>query len=263
MTAPRTAQPDGGGVTDPVVAVVTGGGRGIGAAVAARLAAAGTSVAVVDRTEDDTAETVAALRAAGGTALGLGCDVAAADQVTAAVTEVVRAFGGLDVLVNCAGVTRDRLLLTMDDDEWDTALDVNLGGTVLWCLAAAGQMRRRRGGHIVNFASVAADGNPGQANYAAAKAAVTGFTRDLAAELGPHGITVNAVAPGFVATPMVDALATRLGAGREEFLERAAAQSALGRVGTVEDIAGVVAFLTGPDTGFLTGQTLYVDGGQP
>ncbi|MEU2929332.1 3-oxoacyl-ACP reductase FabG [Streptomyces sp. NPDC007251] len=245
------------------VAVVTGAGRGIGAAVAARLAATGASVAVVDRTEDDTADTVAAVRATGATALGLGCDVAVADQVRAAAHEVVGAFGRLDALVNCAGVTRDRLLLTMDDDEWDTALDVNLGGTVLWCQAAAGQMRRQRSGHIVNFASVAADGNPGQTNYAAAKAAVTGFTRDLAAELGPYGVTVNAVAPGFVATPMVDALAERLGADRAQFLDRAAAESALGRVGSVEDIAAVVAFLAGPDSGFVTGQTVYVDGGQP
>ncbi|MFY4719231.1 SDR family oxidoreductase [Streptomyces sp. LaBMicrA B280] len=233
------------------------------AAVAARLAAAGASVVVVDRTEDDTARTVAALRAAGGTALGLGCDVADTGQVGAAVREVVRVFGRLDVLVNCAGITRDRLLLTMEDDEWDAVLDVNLGGTLLWCLTAVEQMRRQRGGHIVNFASVAADGNPGQSNYAAAKAAVTGLTHDLAAELGPSGITVNAVAPGFVATPMVDALAERLGVDRGEFLDQAAARSALGRVGSVEDIAGVVAFLTGPDSGFLTGQTVYVDGGQP
>lgn len=245
------------------VAVVTGAGRGIGAATSRRLSAAGLSVAVVDRTELDTADTVAAVTAAGGTAMGVGCDVAVADEVDAAVRRVNEVLGPVDVLVNCAGVTRDRLLLTMGDDDWDTVMDVNFGGTVHWCRAVAGQMKQRGGGRIVNFSSVAADGNAGQANYAAAKAAVSGFTRTLAAELGPYGVTVNAVAPGFVATPMVDELAERLGADREAFLAEAATRSALGRVGAAEEIGDVVAFLAGSASAYVTGQTLVVDGGRP
>ncbi|ACU71635.1 short-chain dehydrogenase/reductase SDR [Catenulispora acidiphila DSM 44928] len=250
--------PDGTGT----VAVVTGAARGIGAAVALRLAAGGATVVVVDREERDTAGTVAAVRRAGGRALGIGCDVAVAAEVRTAMLRIAAAYGRLDILVNCAGVTRDRLLLAMDDPEWDTVLDVSLGGTMRWSLAAAELMKHRGTGRIVTFSSVAADGNPGQSNYATAKAALAGFTRALASELGPHGITVNAVAPGFVATPMVAELADRLGVDREAFLKEAASHAAVGRVGTVDDIAAVVAFLTGRDSGYLTGQTVSVDGGR-
>jgi 3-oxoacyl-[acyl-carrier protein] reductase/novobiocin biosynthesis protein NovJ len=247
---------------DGRVAVVTGAGRGIGASVARRLAAGAATVFVVDRDEPDTAATVAAIGRAGGRAFGLGCDVAVAEQVRAASQRVWAMCGRLDVLVNCAGITRDRLLLAMDDTEWDAVVDVSLGGTMHWSLAAAEHMKRLGAGRIVSFGSVAADGNAGQTNYATAKAALAGFTRTLAAELGPHGITVNAVAPGFVATPMVDELASRLGVDREAFLKEAAARAAVGRVGTVEDIVGLVAFLAGPESGYLTGQTVYVDGGR-
>jgi novobiocin biosynthesis protein NovJ len=243
------------------VAIVTGAARGIGAATAKRLAAAGVSVAVVDRTESDTDGTVAAVRAVGGRAVGVGCDVAEADQVLAAVDEVVRVFGHVDVLVNCAGVNQDRLLLTMSDDEWDTVVDVNLGGTVRCSLAVAPHMKQCGYGRIINFGSVAAEGNAGQANYAAAKAAIAGLTRTLAAEFGPYGITVNAVAPGFVVTSMVDDLARRLGRDKEAFLGDAAAQAAVGRVGAPDDIAAVVAFLASAESEYLSGQTIYVDGG--
>lgn len=253
------------GATAPgetVVAVVTGAAGGIGAATARRLAADGAAIAVVDRAERDTAMTVEAIRADGGRAEGLGCDVAVAGQVTAAARRVIDQFGHADVLVNCHGVNRDSLLLTARDDEWDTVTDVNLGGSMYWCLTLGPHMRQRRWGRIINFSSVAAEGSAGQASYATAKAAIAGFTRTLAAELGPHGVTVNAVAPGFVATPMVDDLARRLHVDRATFVREAAARTAVGRIGTPDDIACLVSFLASPGSGYLTGQTIRVDGGQ-
>lgn len=245
-------------------AVVTGAGRGIGAATAKRLAGPGERawVAVVDRAESDTAGTVAAIRADGGRALGVGCDVADPDRVAAAAAQIIDAFGHVDVLVNCAGATCDRLLLTMSDEEWDAVVDVNLGGSMLWSLALGAHMKQRGSGRIVNFGSVAAEGSAGQTNYATAKAAIAGFTRMLAAELGRHGVTVNTVAPGFVATPMMDDLIQRLGVERDAFLHEAADQTALGRVAAPEEIAGIVAFLAGPESGYLTGQTIHVEGGR-
>jgi 3-oxoacyl-[acyl-carrier protein] reductase/novobiocin biosynthesis protein NovJ len=252
MSAPECA----GAAT--AVAIVTGAARGIGAVTAKLLAARGVSVVAVDRDEGELAGTVAAL---GSTGTGIGCDVTSADQVTSMARRAVGEFGYVDVLVNCAGVTRDRLLLTMTDDEWDATVDVNLGGTIRCSRIVGEHMKRRRSGHIVNFSSVAADGNAGQANYATAKAAITGFTRALAAEFGPFGVTVNAVAPGFVATAMVDDLADRLNVDRQAFLDRAGAATALGRVASATDIAGVVAFLAGPRSGYVTGQTVYATGG--
>jgi 3-oxoacyl-[acyl-carrier protein] reductase/novobiocin biosynthesis protein NovJ len=243
------------------VAVVTGAARGIGAATAKLLAADGVAVVAVDRNASDLAETVVAIHALGGRGTGLGCDVTSAGQVTSMVRRAVGEFGHVDILVNCAGVTHDRLVLTMTDEEWDTTVDVSLGGTIRCSRAVGEHLKQRRRGHIVNFSSVAADGNAGQANYATAKAAITGFTRALAAELGPFGVTVNAVAPGFVATAMVADLADRLGVDRQAFLDRAGASTALGRVGSAADIAGVVAFLAGPKSGYVTGQTVYAAGG--
>ncbi|MEV7387087.1 SDR family oxidoreductase [Streptomyces sp. NPDC091215] len=242
--------------------MVTGAGRGIGAATAGRLAAEGMTVIVVDRTEPDTAATVSAVRAAGGRAGGLGCDVAVAHEVTAAVASAVAQFGHVDVLVNCAGVNQDRLLLTMSDQEWDTVLDVNLGGTMRCSYAVGRHMSRQGHGRIINFGSVAARGNAGQTNYATAKGAIAGFTRTLAAELGPYGVTVNAIAPGFVATPMVDELAARLGVDRDTVLREAALSSAVGRIGTPEEIAATVAFVARPESGYLSGETIHVEGGR-
>lgn len=247
---------------DRTVAMVTGAVRGIGAATARWFAQAGAAVVVVDRSAAEIDESVADVRALGGRALGVCCDVADPAQVTAAVDRALASFGHIDVLVNCAGITRDRLLLTMSDEEWDSVLDVNLGGTLRCSLAVGEHMRKRGRGRIVNFSSVAAEGNPGQSNYAAAKAAIAGLTRALAAELGPHGITVNAVAPGFVATAMVDDLVRRLGVDRQEFLGEVAGQAALGRIGSVDDIAGVVAFLASSESGYLTGETVSVRGGR-
>ncbi len=243
------------------VAIVTGAGRGIGAATAERLAGSGVTVAVLERTEADAAATVSSIRAAGGRAVGIGCDVSSTDQVGAAIDRTVAEFGRLDILVNNAGVTRDNLLFMMSDEDWDTVIDVHLHGAVRTARAAQPHMVRQGAGRIVNLSSVAALGNPGQANYATAKAAIQGLTRTLAVELGPHGITVNAVAPGFIATAMTDDTARRLGAGPAELRERVASRVPLRRIGAPSDIAGVVAFLVSADATYLTGQTLFVDGG--
>ncbi|MGR6316965.1 3-oxoacyl-ACP reductase FabG [Micromonospora soli] len=246
-----------------LVAVVTGAGRGIGAATARRLSADGAAVAVVDRSVPGTHDTVGEIEAAGGRAIGVACDVAAADQVEAAFDRVVDAFGRVDVLVNNAGVIRDNLLFMMSEQDWDTVLRVHLRGTFLCVRAAQRHMARRGGGRIVNLSSIAARGNRGQANYSTAKAAVQGLTRTFAAELGPHGITVNAIAPGFIATPMTDETARRMGRDPDEFRHDTAARVPLRRVGSPDDIAGVVAFLAGPDAAYITGQTIHVDGGHP
>jgi len=243
------------------VAFVTGAGRGIGAATAARLAREGAAIAVVDRIEADTAETVAAVLAAGGTAIGIGCDVAVTDQVEAAVERAVTELGRLDVLVNNAGVLRDNLLFKMTDDDWDTVLAVHLRGAFLCARAAQKHMVAQKSGRIINLSSTSALGNRGQANYAAAKAGIQGFTRTLAIELGPYGINVNSIAPGFITTAMIDETARRMGITTEQFQQGAAQTLPLRRTGTPDDIAGVVAFLAGPDSSYITGQNIYVDGG--
>jgi 3-oxoacyl-[acyl-carrier protein] reductase len=243
------------------VAFVTGAARGIGAATARRLAADGAAVAVIDLREPDTEETVAAIRQTGGTAVGMGCDVADAGQVEAAFNRAVAELGRLDILVNNAGVIRDNLLFKMTEEEWDTVLRVHLRGAFLCSREAQKHMVAQKSGKIVNLSSTSALGNRGQANYSAAKAGIQGFTRTLAIELGPFGVNVNAVAPGFVVTAMTDATARRVGVEPEQFREAAAAAVPLRRVGEPEDIANVIAFLVSDDASFVTGQTIYVDGG--
>ena len=242
-------------------ALVTGAGRGIGAATALRLAADGADVAVLDLHEKDTEETVAAIRAAGGRAIGIGGDVAVTEQAEAAVERVVAEFGRIDVLVNNAGITRDNLLFKMTDEDWDAVLGVHLRGPFLLSRAAQRHMTQQRYGRIVNVSSTSALGNRGQANYSAAKAGVQGFTRTLAIELGPFGIRVNAVAPGFIESAMTEATAQRMGTDLATFKEAVAAALPLRRTGVPADIAGVVSFLVGDDSAYVTGQTLYVDGG--
>ena len=243
------------------VAFVTGAGRGIGAAIATRLAADGAKLAVIDLTEDAGKATAETIRAAGGTAINLGCDVSQPDQVTAAVERAVGELGGLDVLINNAGVIRDNLLFKMTDDDWDTVIGVHLKGSFLCAREAQKHMVDNRWGKIVNLSSTSALGNRGQTNYSTAKAGLQGMTKTLAIELGPFGINVNAVAPGFIDTEMTRAVAVRVGVDPEERKAATAKMVPLRRVGVPEDIAGVVSFLCGPDSSYVTGQVIYVAGG--
>jgi 3-oxoacyl-[acyl-carrier protein] reductase len=243
------------------VAIVTGAARGIGAATAKRLAADGFAVAVLDLDEAACADTVAAITGAGGQAIGVGADVADAAQVEAAVNRVAAELGGPTVLVNNAGVTRDNLLFKMTEQDWDTVLGVHLRGAFLMSKAAQRYMTEAGWGRIVNLSSTSALGNRGQANYAAAKAGMQGFTKTLAIELGRFGVTVNAIAPGFIVTEMTRATAERMKIDFEDLQKGAAATIPVQRVGTPEDIAATVAFLVREDASFVSGQVIYVAGG--
>ncbi len=244
---------------DGRVAVVTGAARGIGAGTARRFASEGAAVAVLDLDEAAASETAAGLGAT--RAIGVGCDVSDAAAVDAAVQRVVEELGSLDVLVNNAGITRDNLLFKMSEDDWDSVMAVHLKGAFLMSRAAQQHMVEAKYGRILNLSSVSALGNRGQANYAAAKMGVQGLTRTLALELGPFGITANAIAPGYVVTEMTDATARRVGVDPEEYRAAAAKLNPVRRVGWPEDIAAAAAFLCSEEAGYVTGQTLYVDGG--
>ena len=237
-------------------ALVTGASRGIGRAVALRLASEGASVALNYNSGQQEAETVAAeITAAGGSAVTLQGNVADATQAEALVDAAAEALGGLDILVNNAGITRDNLLMRLSEDDWDAVIDTNLKGAFLCTKAAIRPMLRQRFGRIVNMSSVVAiTGNPGQANYTAAKAGLIGFTRTVAREVASRGITVNAIAPGFIATQMVDSIPEDLQAQIRERIP-------LGAFGTPEDVAGCVAFLVSADAAYVTGQVLSIDGG--
>ncbi len=237
------------------VAVITGAGRGLGREIAATLAAAGAKVACVDVDADSLGESVAAIEAAGGTAAAFTCDVTDADRVNEVVKEVTAKWGGLQILVNNAGITRDTLVMRMKDDQWDSVIAINLRGTFLFTRAAVRPMMKARRGRIINIASVSGlMGNPGQANYSASKAGVIGLTRTVARELAGRKITVNAVAPGFIATEMT----AKLG---EEILGQVREQIPLGRLGEPQDIADAVLYLASAAADFITGQVLTVDGG--
>ncbi|HZT44704.1 MAG TPA: SDR family oxidoreductase [Gaiellaceae bacterium] len=235
---------------DGKVALVTGGGRGIGKATLARFAAEGAQVAAVDLAFDDD---VPGLR--------LETDVTAREQVEAAVERTVAELGGLDFLVTSAGIIRDNLVHKLSDDDWDAVIATHLRGTFLATQAAQRQMVEQKSGKMVLISSASAQGNRGQLNYSAAKAGIQGMTKTLAIELGRFGINVNCVAPGFISTAMTRQTAERVGLDFEEFKELGAKQAPLGRVGEPEDVAGVIAFLCSEDAAYVSGQVIYIRGG--
>ncbi|MEV6220012.1 3-oxoacyl-ACP reductase FabG [Nocardia fluminea] len=242
-------------------AIVTGAARGIGAAVARRLAADGFAVAVIDLDEAAGKPVVAEIEAAGGRAIAIGADVADEAAVDAAVERVAAELGAPTVLVNNAGVLRDNLLFRMSADDWDTVMNVHLRGSFLMTRAVQKHMTAAGFGRIVNLSSTSALGNRGQANYAAAKAGLQGFTKTLAFELGKFGITANAIAPGFIETEMTAATAARVGVAFEDFKAGAAAEIPVARTGVPDDIAHAVSFFVSEGAGFVSGQVLYVAGG--
>ena len=246
---------------DGRIAIVTGAARGIGAAVARKLASDGHSVAVLDLEASACAETVEAIVASGGRALAIRADVSDEEAVTAAVARVADELGSPTVLVNNAGITRDNLLFKMTVDDWDLVMGVHLRGAFLMSRAAQRHMVEAGFGRIISLSSISALGNRGQANYSAAKAGIQGFTKALAIELGKFGITCNAIAPGFIETEMTMATAKRLGVDFEEFKQQAIAQTPVKRTGKPEDVANVASFLASEGAGFVSGQVIYVAGG--
>ena len=242
-------------------ALVTGGGRGIGAATAMRFADEGAIVMISDL-DLEPAETVAAqIRSQGRLALAVACDVTERLAVEALVNRAVKEYGGLDILVTCAGILRDNLIHKMTDTDWDLVIDTHLKGTFLCAQAAQRVMVPARQGKMVFLSSNSALGNRGQVNYSAAKAGIQGIARTLAIELGPFNINVNAVAPGFIETRMTQAVAERTGIDYADLKKAAAERTPLRRIGRPEDIAGVVSFLCSDDASFVTGQTIYATGG--
>jgi 3-oxoacyl-[acyl-carrier protein] reductase len=242
-------------VTDRV-ALVTGASRGIGRAIALHLASDGYAVAVnYTSNADKAAAVVEAIEEAGGRAFAVRADVGDPDDVASMFAQVEDALGAVTVLVNNAGITDDGLLLRMSLDQWDRVITTNLRSVYLCTKAALRPMIRAKGGRIINISSVSGvSGNPGQANYAASKAGVIGFTKSTAKEVGSRGITVNAVAPGFIATDMTDALG-------DSVTDAATQQISLGRLGSPEEVASVVGYLASDGASYITGQTIVVDGG--
>jgi 3-oxoacyl-[acyl-carrier protein] reductase len=240
------------------VALITGGGRGIGAATAEVFAREGASVAVCDMDEGPAREVAEPL---GEKGLALACDVTRREQVEGAVRRAVEAFGRLDILVCCAGITRDNLVHKMSDDDWAAVIATHLTGSFLACQAAQRVMVPQRYGKMVLLSSTSALGNRGQTNYSTAKAGLQGMARTLAIELGPFNINVNAVAPGFVETRMTEATARRMGVDWEEFKQRALENTPLRKLGQPVDIANVIAFLCSDDAGYVSGQVIYARGG--
>lgn len=238
------------------IAIVTGASRGIGRAIALELANQGADVVVnYSGNEEKAKSVVEEILSSGSRAFAVQCDVSDSDSVAAMLKRTIDEFGKVDILVNNAGITKDNLLMRMKEDEWDQVINTNLKGVFLCTKAVTRPMMKQRKGRIINVASVVGiTGNPGQANYVAAKAGVIGFTKTAAKELASRGITVNAVAPGFISTDMTDQLP-------EDVRNQLLSQIPLGRLGNPEDIAKVAAFLASDDSSYMTGQTLSVDGG--
>ncbi|GAC1381416.1 MAG: 3-oxoacyl-ACP reductase FabG [Marmoricola sp.] len=242
-------------------AIVTGAARGIGAGVAKRLAADGMAVAVLDLDEAACAAVVADITASGGTALALGVDVSDEEAVAGAVERIAAELGEPTVLVNNAGIIRDNLLFKMTVADWDAVMAVHLRGAFLMTRAVQGFMTTAGWGRIVNLSSTSALGNRGQANYAAAKAGMQGFTKTLALELGRFGVTANAIAPGFIETEMTMATAERMGYPFEDFKAAIVKDIPVARGGLPADIAHAVSYFASEGAGFVSGQVLYVAGG--
>jgi 3-oxoacyl-[acyl-carrier protein] reductase len=242
-------------------ALVTGGGRGIGAATATRFAADGAQVVVSDLDLEPAEAVAGQIRSQGGAALAVACDVTDRLSVEALVDRAVKADARLDILVTCAGILRDNLVHKMTDNDWDLVVDTHLKGTFLCAQAAQRVMVPARSGKMVFLSSNSALGNRGQVNYSAAKAGIQGMARTLAIELGPFNINVNAVAPGFIETRMTQAVAERTGIDYADLKKAAAERIPLRRIGQPEDIAGVIGFLCSDDASFVTGQTIYATGG--
>ncbi|MGG0668986.1 3-oxoacyl-[acyl-carrier-protein] reductase [Sporosarcina koreensis] len=241
---------------DGKTAIVTGASRGIGREIAILLGKEGARVAVnYSGSKEKAEEVVELIKQSGGDAFAIQANVSDAEQVKQMIDETLKTFGSIDMLVNNAGITRDNLLMRMKEDEWDDVININLKGVFLCTKAVTRQMMKQRAGKIVNLASiVGVIGNPGQANYVAAKAGVIGLTKTTARELASRNITVNAVAPGFITTDMTDALP-------EDVKEQMLGSIPLGKLGSAEDVAGAVAFLLSNDANYITGQTIHVDGG--
>ncbi|MDP8214613.1 MAG: 3-oxoacyl-[acyl-carrier-protein] reductase [Candidatus Euphemobacter frigidus] len=236
-------------------AIVTGGARGIGRAIALALAGEGAAIAVLDMDEPGAKETAALIEKAGRRSLAWTVDISLLSQVQEAVNKILDLWGSIDIVVNNAGITRDALLIRMSEEDWDSVLAVNLKGAFNLSRATARSMMKQRSGCIVNVASIIGlMGNAGQANYAASKGGLIALTKSLAKEMAPRGIRVNAVAPGFIATEMTDKIPPQI---KEEMVKAIP----LSRMGTPEDVAGVVVFLASPSASYITGQVLIIDGG--
>jgi 3-oxoacyl-[acyl-carrier protein] reductase len=237
------------------VGIITGGARGIGEAIAEGFAKNGVNLAIADINIEAASETAARLTTLGVKAIGIKLDVSSAETVIKAFEDIRKEFNRIDILINNAGITKDCILLRMKEEDWDSVVDTNLKGVFLCSKEAIKDMSKQRYGRIVSITSVAAFmGNPGQANYSASKAGIVGFTKTIAREYASRGITVNAVAPGFIQTAMTDVLP-------ESVKEEMKRLIPLGRFGTVEDVANAVIFLASPDSGYITGQVIHVNGG--
>lgn len=236
-------------------AMVTGGARGIGKAIAERLAKKGANLALADISLESADETAKEIAAYGVRTIAVRLDVSKSSEVTKAFEDVLKEFGRLDILINNAGITKDSLILRMKEEDWDSVIDINLKGVFLCTKEAIKAMIKQRYGRIINIASVVAFmGNPGQANYSASKAGIIGFTKTAAKEYANRGVTVNAVAPGFIATAMTDALNDNI---KQEMLK----SIPIGKFGSVDDVANAVVFLASADNGYITGQVIHVNGG--